>query len=374
MWLAQCRYRDSDGVTRKVQRLGPADEFDKRGKLAEDALIEALAERRPPSSTPDAIGLDTSLSALIDQHITRLAEDGRAATTVGTYRYTAAKFVKFIGGVRVREATPPRIDAALRSMRAAHGPGMAKQAKAILRGALQLAVMANVIGTNPVRDVSAIKQSQPHGAVALTANELRELLAKVAASEYCRDHDLVGPITILIATGLRRSELLGLRWTDYDAEAARITVTGKVVRVSGKGLVRVDETKSAAGRRTLVLPRFAVDMLRARRRLPYLGEHPVIVFPSTAGTWRDPSNFSRQWREARGELGAAGLTSHSFRKTVATLIDDEGLSARIGADHLGHAHVSMTQNVYMTRGRIHAQVAELLDRTVAVRDESISGE
>lgn len=168
VWMAQCRYRDSDGVTRKVQRLGPADEFDKHGKLAEDVLIEALGQRRPPSSTPDAIGLDTPLSVLIDQHIARLAEDGRAATTVGTYRYTAAKFVKFIGGVRVGEATPPRIDAALRSMRAAHGAGMAKQAKAILRGALALAVMANAIGTNPVRDVSAIKQSQPHGAVAFS--------------------------------------------------------------------------------------------------------------------------------------------------------------------------------------------------------------
>jgi integrase len=75
-------------------------------------------------------------------------------------------------------------------------------------------------------------------------------------------------------------------------------------------------------------------------------------------------------REVRDELGASGISSHSFRKTVATLIDEEGLSARIGADQLGHAHVSMTQNVYMTRGRVHTQVAELLDRTVAVGDES----
>jgi integrase len=114
-------------------------------------------------------------------------------------------------------------------------------------------------------------------------------------------------------------------------------------------------------------------MLRERRRLQYLGEQQVI-FPSTAATLRDPDNFNRQWRQVRDELGAAGVSSHSFRKTVATLIDDEGLSARIGADHLGHAHVSMTQDVYMTRGRVHAQVAELLVRTVAVRDESISGE
>jgi integrase len=58
------------------------------------------------------------------------------------------------------------------------------------------------------------------------------------------------------------------------------------------------------------------------------------------------------------------VTSHSFRKTVATLIDDEGLSSRIGADQLGHAKVSMTQDKYMSRGRVHTQVAELLDRTI----------
>jgi integrase len=69
------------------------------------------------------------------------------------------------------------------------------------------------------------------------------------------------------------------------------------------------------------------------------------------------------------ELGVPAVTTHSFRKTVATLIDDEGLSARIGADHLGHSHFSMTQDRYMTRGRIHAQVADLLDRTIAKNGE-----
>jgi hypothetical protein len=51
------------------------------------------------------------------------------------------------------------------------------------------------------------------------------------------------------------------------------------------------------------------------------------------------------------------------------LIDDERLSARIGADRLGHSHVSMTQDRYMSRGRIHPQVADLLDRTVRATGE-----
>jgi hypothetical protein len=118
VWEASCRYRDSDGVVRKVQRLGPPDEFDKHGKLAEDALIEALAERRAPSA--DQISLDTLLVCLVDQHLTRLSEDGRSPVTLSTYRFAADKLAKFIGGVRVGEASTGRLDAALRSMRAAH--------------------------------------------------------------------------------------------------------------------------------------------------------------------------------------------------------------------------------------------------------------
>jgi len=66
----------------------------------------------------------------------------------------------------------------------------------------------------------------------------------------------------------------------------RVAEDGRVVKSeagSGEGLLRVDETKSAAGRRTIPLPRFAVEMLMKRRHLPYLGEQTVI-FPSTAGT------------------------------------------------------------------------------------------
>ncbi|WP_201359051.1 site-specific integrase [Mycobacterium paraintracellulare] len=368
IWMARCRYRDADGVTRIVQRVGPADEYDQHGKLAEDALVATLSERQR-SARYGEISLETRVTTLVEQHLSRLVEDGRSPVTMSTYRFSAKKLAKFIGGLRVGEASPARIDAALRSMRSAHGSTMARQSKSILRGALQLAVMASVLGANPVRDVQPLRsKSQPKGAVALTADQLRDLLVNLQASPFCKKHDLADPFTLLIATGLRRSELLGLRWTDYDDKAGTLIVTGKVVRVTGQGLIRVDETKSAAGRRTLPLPRFAIAMLETRRQLPYVGEQ-AMIFPSTAGTLRDPNNFGKEWRTARTELGIPEVTTHSFRKTVATLIDDEGLSARIGADHLGHSKVSTTQDRYMTRGRIHTQVADLLDRTVRMNDE-----
>ena len=364
VWVARCRYRDTDGVTRIVERRGPADDHDKHGKLAEDALLEALAARRPPQDL-NAVGPETLVMALVGQHIERLAEDGRSPATLATYTFASNKLQKFLGGVRVREAHTARLDAALRSMRTAHGATMARQCKTLLRGGMHLAVMASAIPTNPVRDVGPIKQkSRPKGATALTAGELRQLLAEVRSSDYCRDRDLVDPITLLIATGLRRSELFALRWSDFDDQAETLTVSGKLVRATGHGMGRIDETKTPAGTRTVPLPRFAADMLNARRGRDYVGEQPMI-FPSTAGTWRDPNNFAKQWRTVREDLGAADVSSHAFRKTVVTLIDDAGLSARIAADQIGHAKVSMTQDRYMSRGQVHSEVAELLDQDIS---------
>jgi integrase len=96
--------------------------------------------------------------------------------------------------------------------------------------------MASVIGSNPVHDVSPMRsKTRPKGASALTADELRGLLAKLRPSKPCERHDLVDPITLFIATGLRISELLGLRWTDFDDAPATLTITGKLVRAAGKG-------------------------------------------------------------------------------------------------------------------------------------------
>ena len=123
-------------------------------------------------------------------------------------------------------------------------------------------------------------------------------------------------------------------------------------------------TPKRAGKRTIPLPRFAISALVERRKLPFLGEQ-AMIFPSMRGRLRDPGDLSRLWRGVREDLGVPEVTSHSFRRTVATLIDDEGLSARIGADQLGHAKVSMTRDRYMSRGRVHSEVAEVLDRTIS---------
>jgi integrase len=132
-------------------------------------------------------------------------------------------------------------------MRAAHGVNMARHGRTLLRGALQIAVLDDVLGANPVAQVSRIESDRkPKGAPALDANELREMLGKLRASPVSQDADLVDPITLLAATGLRRSELLALRWADYDETAGTITVSGKIARTEGEGLKRLGSGKTDA--------------------------------------------------------------------------------------------------------------------------------
>jgi integrase len=147
-----------------------------------------------------------------------------------------------------------------------------------------------------------------------------------------------------------------------------LTIAGKVIRVPGQGLLRVDETKSAAGRRTIPLPRFAVEILQKRRLLPYLGERGNHL-PVHSRHPSRPEQLPEAAALGTGRTRRPGCNHSQSPQDRRALIDDEGLSARIGADHLGHSHVSMTQDRYMTRGRIHTQVADLLDRTVRINDE-----
>jgi integrase len=133
---------------------------------------------------------------------------------------------------------------------------------------------------------------------------------------------------------------------------------GTVIRVKGRGLMIKPAPKTRAGFRTLVLPSWAVEMLKVRTQ----GRPDQTVFCSVVGGLRDRDNAIGDLRNA---LNAGGLewavTSHTFRRTVATLMDQNGLSARAAADQLGHSHPSLTQDVYYGRRIASTGAAEVLE-------------
>ena len=110
--------------------------------------------------------------------------------------------------------------------------------------------------------------------------------------------------------------------------------------MKGEGLLRKG-TKSRAGERTLPLPVSAVSMLGRRFMTGARLDQPL--FPDGNGGFRDPANVRRELRAARGTDALAWITSHTFRKTAATILDEAALSARLVADQLGHSRPSTTR-------------------------------
>jgi integrase len=196
--------------------------------------------------------------------------------------------------------------------------------RSVLNDMCALAARHDALDRNPVRDVGPISngaRKHPRSLRAAEARQLRALLTyDVKAVE-----DLPDFVAMMLATGLRIGECAALTWENLDLNAGTLTVNSTVVRLKGRGIT-VKPTNSQTGTRTLALPSWCVEMLRRRR------PRTDPVFPAPMGGWRDPSNTQADLREAFTQTGFGWITSHTFRKTVATLMDEAGLSARVAAD------------------------------------------
>jgi integrase len=211
---------------------------------------------------------------------------------------------------------------------------------------------------NPVREVERIEARPRKEPRSLTVAERVELLEQMQQDPKARRRDLPDLVFFMLATGVRIREALAVVWSELDFEAGTVQITSTLIRVRGEGLLRKG-TKSRAGERTLALPASAVVMLRRRFMSGARLDQPL--FPDVLGGFRDPANVRRELREARGEEALAWVTSHAFRKTAATILDDAALSARSVADQLGHSRPSMTQDVYMARRAVDSQAALALE-------------
>jgi integrase len=356
-WVATCKFRDYDGVTRPVERSGESK------AAAERALKEALRDRT--HSNQDAeIGPDTKLDVVTESWWAGFSVAPGSPGTKRIYRDRLDnQIIPALGKIRCREFSTGTAERFLRKVEETHGPALTKTVRSVLSNVCAYAARLDAMNRNPVRDTSPISVKPKKGKPkALTAVELKQFRSFLTYDLKATRRDLLDLIDFMAATGLRIGEALAMVWDAVDLKAGSVEVRGTVIRIKGEGLFIKPEPKSEAGYRTLVLPPWAAQMLSARghRDDVWWGQQD-LVFPSAAGTPKDPSNTSHDIKEAFIFAGLPDLTSHILRKTVATLMDNAGLSARAAADQLGHSKVSMTQDTYFARKARETGAAEVLE-------------
>jgi len=215
------------------------------------------------------------------------------------------------------------------------GPWAKVSTLRLLRSILDVAHQDGRIHRNPAVGVSAGRIPERERHRYLTAPEVQALAAA------CGDQGDV--VTILAYTGLRWSELVGLRVKDIDLVARRLYVRRAAPEVEGR--IIIGPPKTRAGIRTIPLHQVVVDTF-TRRITGREPDEPAVTSPN--GAMLRSNNWRRHthWNKALKETGLAPLTIHDLRHTYASLARKSGADLRYVQKTMGHSTPTVTANIY----------------------------
>jgi len=217
----------------------------------------------------------------------------------------------------------------------------------ILKKALGEALKNDLITKNAAASQRAPKVESEE-MVILTNEQVRALLPALAG------RTIYAPAVIALFTGLRRGELLALRWSnvDLDSKVARIREALEETKKLG---IRSKPPKTKNGVRDVTLPDLVVEVLRENRRQQLeqrlalgLGKLPddALVFPGPNGGPQSPRNLSTDWAVEADRLGLEAVTFHALRHTHASQLIDAGVDIVTISRRLGHATPNVTLAIY----------------------------
>ncbi|MEE1754271.1 site-specific integrase [Streptomyces sp. SP18CS02] len=215
----------------------------------------------------------------------------------------------------------------------------------ILRAALQHAVREDELPRNVARNVE-LSMGTKREIEPLTAAEGRRLLTAA------RDNRLWAAYELAVRIGLRRGELLGLRWSDLLDGV--LTVRQALQRVGGELLIVAPKTQRSA--RRVALPAECVTALRAQRAQQiadqkaaghnWKGTGKGLVFTTKNGTPIEPRNLNRSFEALSVRAGVRKVRFHDLRHTCASLLHEQGADARMIMEVLGHSSIRVTMDIY----------------------------
>ena len=156
-----------------------------------------------------------------------------------------------------------------------------------------------------------------------------------------------------LLTGMRRSELCGLKWDSVDLANGRLSVVRTLQRLTGEGLVE-GQPKTARSRRLIALSPDAVEVLHGIRgkqmesQLKYgeVWENTGYVFTQADGSPVDPDMISKDFPKVLRNAGLPKMTLHGLRHAHASILLKEGINPKIVSERLGHSTIATTMDVY----------------------------
>ena len=327
----------------------------------QDALRRLQSELHQGLLSP---GGELTVGELLDQWLTYKEREDVKPNTLRSYRDTARLYLKpHLGKTKLEKLRPLDVEHLLGWLRQ-DGKSAAQMAYTlrVLKMALKQAVLWQLVARNAA---DAVRPPRRQSA------ELQVWTSAQAASflQVSEAHRLHAAFFLALMTGMRRGEILGLKWEDIDWERRRLRVRHNLVEVRSEAVagkmhagrqtvssVRavLQTPKTSASRRNVALSPGTLQKLREHqqrqdREKALLGpdwDDQGFVFANVFGGSTEPRALYGWYRQIVAEAGLPAIRFHDLRHTAASLMIQNGISAKTVSDRLGHADVAFTLRVY----------------------------
>jgi integrase len=357
-------YKTPDGRWRGVVDLGWVDGKRQRKYVSGATQAQALDKLRQAQRAAEA-GVITddrlTVARFLDRWVTVNLAGVVAGGTMDDYAHTVRLHLDpALGHKRLSQLTVADVDALWAKKRAAgYKPNSIRIMRAVLRRALAQAEREGLVS----RNVAALSQpprlSQPEGR-SLSVEQAKTLL------DAAEEDRLETGYLLLLSYGLRRGELLGLAWDEFDSSACTLAVRQAVRRRKSsrneggtypggaENRVELSELKTRRSRRVLFLTPGIAASLRShaarqqdeRLAAGALWREHGLIFTSQVGTPLDPDNFAKQFVRLCRSAGLGHWHPHEARHSAASVMLAQGVPLEVVSEVLGHSSIYITKDVY----------------------------
>jgi integrase len=297
-----------------------------------------------------------SIKTFLHDHWLPAIEAGLRKSTFEGYRSAIRSHVlPRLGDTRLQALTPDQLNAfygdllreGRRDGKGGLSPKTVHNVHVMLHKALHDAVRWNYLPRNVAEFADPPRQTSSGKAMRTwTPDELRGFL------DFVKDDTLYAAWVLSASTGMRRGEVLGLRWQDIDFDRRRLAIRQTIISIDYR--VEISEPKTARGRRSVALDSGTVTALRAHRaaqnqdklKLGEAYQDAGLVFCRADGTPVHPDRFTQLFDKNVKDSGLPRIRLHDLRHTHATLALAAGIHPKVVSERLGHSTVAFTMDVY----------------------------
>lgn len=286
-----------------------------------------------------------TLAAWFDRWFAEYAEPTLRPDTVSGYHSDARKICKVLGDKQLRHITTPDVQKMYNKLKRSgrerehpiYGTSLAdssvRSIHMLLHEVMDAAVRASLIAKNPTNGTTIPKNNYKDMKV-LNDEQLDIFMEAIRNEPLWYDFFYTE-----LTTGLRRGEICGLRWEDFDENNRTLKVQRSL-----NGKMQIGETKTETGRRMILLPDSTYDILQ-KRKIDKLSEwiFPSLLCPKKPTS---PSAAYHKMKELLKDAGLPNIRFHDLRHTFATHAMKNGVDAKTLSGILGHTNASFTLDTY----------------------------